>query len=641
MNENIRISKGDNTYDLHVMWSIHNKCNYSCSYCPDNLHNGDWSWLQFKQVTEFIDKMEDHYVKRLGFKNILISFTGGEPTLWKDFKKFVKYINEKGFRCGLTTNGSVSPRYWEGISTAFDYICLSFHPEKADIDKFLACYEYLHNAQDTVIPSVRVMMHKNPDLWSKGEGLIEQLKKFPNWSYECVHILENYGIDSEKIVYDSKIKTDFLEANAFKEKFSAPEYVKVPDVKFNYILHSENSEPRTLKENILINENNVNFKGWNCMIGIEELFIHFSGVVKTSGCPDGEIIGNILYQEDIRFPVKPTVCTTDGCYCPTDIRITKSAPGEKIDYTIKDDQGELVKIGSQNSYFKHRIHLNITSNSKLFFTSSEIVQQMNNLINSIAEEKNIGRQEICLYLKFSDHMHDDSDPKFIEELLKINCFTVLFINPESLQKSCLKTIASNCAFTNVTTKTVRDLSLAVKLIKEYQEKTNTNKLFINIHPELDKDVFTLHLLKQIQCLDFYEFNIINENQVNIFNKMIQANGSELFTATNSLIETKDRCHPKFKFAFNELCNMDNNRKSTLMMEGINSISYKGWPCNLGKDFHFISDNLKVMTSSCKDAKYISPLSEFKLEANSTKNQHTCQQERCNSLFEQLIPKSKN
>jgi hypothetical protein len=199
MNKNIRISKGDNTYDLHVMWSIHNKCNYSCSYCPDNLHNGDWTWLRFKQVTEFIDKMEDHYVKRLGFKNILISFTGGEPTLWKDFKKFVKYIND-----------SVSPKYGEGISSALDYICLSFPPEKADINKFLACYEYLHNPEDSVIPSVRVMMHKDPDLWSKGEKFIHQLKKFSNWSYECVHILKNYGIDSEKIVYDSKEKPTFL-----------------------------------------------------------------------------------------------------------------------------------------------------------------------------------------------------------------------------------------------------------------------------------------------------------------------------------------------------------------------------------------------------------------------------------------------
>jgi hypothetical protein len=329
------------------------------------------------------------------------------------------------------------------------------------------------------------------------------------------------------------------------ENFSDQKFVKVPEVKFNYILHSKNEKPRKLKENILINENNVNFKAWNCMIGIEELFIHFSGLVKASGCPDGKILGNILFQENIRFPVKPKVCTADGCYCPTDIRITKSAPNEKLDYIIEDDQGQLSEIDSEHSYFKLRIHLNINRSTKLFLTSLEIVNQINSLINSIAEQKNIGRQQICLYLNFSDHMHKNTDPEFIEDLLKINCFTVLFIDPESLQESCLKTIANTCAFTNLTTRTIRDLSLAVNLIKEYQGKENTNKLFINIHPEIAKDVFTLHLIKQIQALDFYEFNIINKDNTDIFNRMIESNASDRFIATSSLVETKETSHPKF------------------------------------------------------------------------------------------------
>ena len=100
------------------MWSIHNKCNYQCSYCPEELHNGTLQWLSLEVLKGFVDKIENHYIKVLGHKNILFSFTGGEPTLWKDFKIFVNYIHQKGFKSGLTSNNSVSEVFWK--------VCLLF-----------------------------------------------------------------------------------------------------------------------------------------------------------------------------------------------------------------------------------------------------------------------------------------------------------------------------------------------------------------------------------------------------------------------------------------------------------------------------------------------------------------------------------
>ena len=111
----VKITKGKNTYDLHVMWAIHNKCNYACTYCPEGLHSGEYNWLRLEDMKGFINKINNHYVKELGFKNVLFSFTGGEPTLWPDFRNFLKYINGFGFRVGLTTNGSVSVNYWKQI----------------------------------------------------------------------------------------------------------------------------------------------------------------------------------------------------------------------------------------------------------------------------------------------------------------------------------------------------------------------------------------------------------------------------------------------------------------------------------------------------------------------------------------------
>ena len=214
MNKIKRITKASDCYDLHIMWSIHNKCNYHCSYCPEDLNSGDWQWLNLAKLKTFIDRIEEHYVQKLGFKNIIFSFTGGEPTLWRDFKPFIKYIEQKNFRCGLTTNGSVSTHFWKNTAEAFDYICLSFHPESADIDRFLATYKFLHDTPNIILPTVRVMMHPKKELWDKSLKLINQLKKFENWSYECVHILDDYGNNSHKIKYADPEQDTFINNNS-------------------------------------------------------------------------------------------------------------------------------------------------------------------------------------------------------------------------------------------------------------------------------------------------------------------------------------------------------------------------------------------------------------------------------------------
>ena len=425
MNDIIKISKGPNTYDLHVMWSIHNKCNYSCSYCPETLHNGDWQWLNLERLKGFIDKVENHYVKILGFKNILFSFTGGEPTLWKDFKAFVKYIDQKGFRCGLTTNASVAPHFWNDIAHIFDYIAFSFHPERADSEKFLETFKSLHDNPNSVTPSVRVMMHKDDVFWKKSERLINQLKSFKNWSYECVHILDEYGTDSTKIDYDSDKKTNYLLENSFNEQFLDPDMIKLPNIGFNYNYTTSDNSSHKLNENELINNNQVNFENWNCFIGVESLFIHFSGDVKTAGCGAGKTLGNILFFEKIRFPTKPIVCNQKACLCPTDVRITKSALNQGLDYKLNSSDGTLVSVGSNESAFKNRLFINLSPQILLDnnLTLNEYVELTNELIKKIG-----GKDSLCTYIEIDSDFNIDKFDTFYKTLSNIQGFKVLLTN---------------------------------------------------------------------------------------------------------------------------------------------------------------------------------------------------------------------
>ena len=41
-----------------VSWTLSNKCNYRCSYCPDILHDGSTGHADWEQVKSFIENFE-------------------------------------------------------------------------------------------------------------------------------------------------------------------------------------------------------------------------------------------------------------------------------------------------------------------------------------------------------------------------------------------------------------------------------------------------------------------------------------------------------------------------------------------------------------------------------------------------------
>lgn len=77
---------------LRILLSL--KCNYKCSYCTVDYKN-DFiqhknlevdQWLKFLNETDFSGKFEGNYT---------IVFTGGEPTLYKDFFELIENIKHK------------------------------------------------------------------------------------------------------------------------------------------------------------------------------------------------------------------------------------------------------------------------------------------------------------------------------------------------------------------------------------------------------------------------------------------------------------------------------------------------------------------------------------------------------------------
>ena len=122
---------------VNLDWMIGSRCNYACSYCPDDLHD-DFSphpdltklkqaWLNFFTKTQHIE---------LPYK---ISFTGGEVTANKSFFPLVEFLRENSFNIGqllVSTNGSASTGYYLRLAKLVDAISFSTHSEYWNEHKF-------------------------------------------------------------------------------------------------------------------------------------------------------------------------------------------------------------------------------------------------------------------------------------------------------------------------------------------------------------------------------------------------------------------------------------------------------------------------------------------------------------------------
>jgi MoaA/NifB/PqqE/SkfB family radical SAM enzyme len=314
--------------DFHLNWMLHNQCNYSCSYCPDTNHNGNHRWLKLDMVKRFIDKIENHYRKNMGCENLLVSFTGGEPTLWPGFLDLCRYLSEKGIGIGMTTNGSRTIRFWEEISSYFTWIAVSFHPSFADSNAFL---ENIKCMNSRVAVGIRIMMDEI--YWDECIKLSNRLKTELEWyRIEHVAIMDDFDSNARLKKYSDE-HVSWLEQNTLQEHYTSntAKAHKKNNVHFKYDVVWDNQRITPLSAVELINNDLVYFKDWKCHIGLESLFINERGEIWPGTCMVGGKVGHIL-DDNITFPTKPVTCTKKWCHCSTDVQVTKFSPEYQSKY---------------------------------------------------------------------------------------------------------------------------------------------------------------------------------------------------------------------------------------------------------------------------------------------------------------------
>lgn len=293
---------------LYLTWVINNICTNHCSYCPANLHNGtnhNYDWEHAKKFTEIVLAKYD---------KIHLAISGGEPTLSPWFKDLVKMYSDAGHPVGMTTNGARTARYFEDIAQYMSYIVISFHPSFEDpdfLEKALACARHTPT-------TVSVMMDSR--YFDRSLEMFYAFAKHPSLSVEHVRI-QNWRANTHEGSNYTPAQIDIMDnlPRINGTKITRP---KVQGYTGAVAFYDDGTSEQ-LQAQKLINDNNTDFSGWECDIGLESLYVKYDGIIRRGNCISSPIIGKLQDLDNVQWPVGSFICPQNFCNCTTDVYVSK------------------------------------------------------------------------------------------------------------------------------------------------------------------------------------------------------------------------------------------------------------------------------------------------------------------------------
>lgn len=133
---------------MFIQWLVGTRCQFDCSYCPDFWHDKTSKDSSMSLLKAAWQKIVDSNNHRPEVK-FIVSFTGGEPTINKNFKPFVKWLREEHatriLSIGTATNVTKSIEYYEELVHYLDWCIFSTHSEFTNEKKFFKTIEHIHN----------------------------------------------------------------------------------------------------------------------------------------------------------------------------------------------------------------------------------------------------------------------------------------------------------------------------------------------------------------------------------------------------------------------------------------------------------------------------------------------------------------
>jgi uncharacterized Fe-S cluster-containing radical SAM superfamily protein len=296
-----------------VSWILGRFCNYNCSYCWPYARSDKVDHRDLAVYKHTIDEIK-RQARKNGFNQFHWSFSGGEPTAYKNLLDLTKHLDDGVSTpyqtVHMTTNLSPSLnwwRNWHNVTCLLQRrsITASYHAEFAKEQEFGdKCLQLMYERVHVTVNQVMVP-EKFYELYDRMErlrkrGINVTLK--PQSDPTASNIVHGYTEDM---------------INALQTGFPQ----QVNEEEFSQIdLYDADGNVYKMDQAERFNAFGFNkFQGWTCNAGYQGIIIRGNEVKRGYSCWDQPI--GTLENFDLR--VKPVICVTPTCVSSADSKIPK------------------------------------------------------------------------------------------------------------------------------------------------------------------------------------------------------------------------------------------------------------------------------------------------------------------------------
>ena len=297
-----------------VSWILARFCNYNCSYCWPYARSSTPDHQDLELYLNTIDSIKAQ-ARANNFTDFHFSFSGGEPTAYKQFGAVVKHYAEdpdtEYQSLHMTTNLSPAQSWWNRFikytsTLQRRSITASFHDEFAKEQEFGdKCLALMEGGVYVTINQVMV-----PE---KFEELYERLERFAARGI-------NVTLKPQSDPTASYVVHGYTESQVARMQTGFPQTWKGQQLA-QIALYDKDGNEYELDQAERFNAFGFNkFKGWTCNAGYQGCVIRENEVKRSYSCHD-EPLGTLT--EGFTLFKEPVKCITPSCVSSADSKIPK------------------------------------------------------------------------------------------------------------------------------------------------------------------------------------------------------------------------------------------------------------------------------------------------------------------------------
>lgn len=297
-----------------VSWILGRFCNYNCSYCWPYARSDKLDHYDFEIYVNTIDEIK-RQARQNGFTEFHWSFSGGEPTTYKNFIDLIKVLEEDVVSpyqsIHMTTNLSPGSKWWKAWCSAAESlqrksITASYHDEFAKEQEFGdKCLQLINEGVFVTVNQVMVP-EKFWEFYERCQRFVERginVTLKPQSDPTASNVVNGYT--------DEMIS---LMRQEFPQKYQQQELLQIS-------LYDDKDQEYHIDQAERFNAFNFNrFKGWHCNSGFQSVIIRGNEVKRSYSCHD-EILGTI--EQGFELFQRPKICITPTCVSSADSKIPK------------------------------------------------------------------------------------------------------------------------------------------------------------------------------------------------------------------------------------------------------------------------------------------------------------------------------